>query len=609
MLIKQFRSFHKYLGNHFFAVTICVIFVGVGLRMGAASFHSSLPDYTSEPYTDEIHYRELARNLIDYRVYAAYSQGFFSTSTRPPVYPALLSLFSVLTDSCPRAHQILNLVFESFNLILILILGTLLFGRSCGLISMTVYAFFGPIFRYLHISTAEIPAITLILSALAQLITYRRSKSYLVGLGFAVIYALLIHIRPVFLLLIPILPVLTFIPVSDRDSPGQKAIRCAFPVLLILILCLPWGIRNYRQHNTVVPVCTLAGWHIGAHARSLDDLPVDLMWRYIYDPSRRGFSEGDYYREATSGSLKLMLSEPVESTVAGIARIFYIWGFDQPYKRIFQPKAYVYPQNFGSQYFLPLIDFEGIFYVTVILAAVVFARRRRKFARRAREWWGRSWPVWVFVITYAFAHIVSIPMTQYRLMIEPVVIILFVGLLLYLCSYKLPAAESDTAELRVCHYNQAIIYLFCGGFILFSIFRFGQSAPDTLSYRSGKKSDINGINAPLRFEEIKDLQWRYYGNIPGSPRTRVAGTVRYIATGLRFPNHQISAEDADGAVAKLFVQKGSLSHPLGVGDLKLNFPRTPDEISEGDRVLVTGAVSVDPYKELIIEVEDYQIIP
>jgi len=329
-----------WIWQHRIGIVLVIFIIGFLCRAVCLYHNDSHPNYDSDPYTDEIHYRQLAENLIQFKQFAAYSQGFFSVSTRAPVYPAVLSLTEFLTNFSPHSHHFLNLALDCLNILLIFTLGYTVSGWFCGAVSMGIYALFGPPFVYLKTSTPEILALTLLLVSVLHLYCFLSNpSSRFHAVGFALCYSILIHTRPAFLLLLPIILVGTFWFLRD-SLVGKLSSRLNFGLLiaLVVIFCAPWLLRNYQRHGTMVPVCTLAGWHLGAHARSLDELPVDLMWNYIYDPSRRGYAEGDYFRETTSQSVQMALQQPVQTTVTGLARIVYSWGFEKPYIRLFLPR-------------------------------------------------------------------------------------------------------------------------------------------------------------------------------------------------------------------------------------------------------------------------------
>jgi hypothetical protein len=626
-----------------FQTPVLIFTFGLLLRVVVILDESPLPNYSRHPYTDEIHYRQLADNLIEFRSFTACHQGFLTSSIRPPLYPAILSVFKFFTNSSPRSHHYLNLLLDSLNLLLIWVLASTLYGRLCAVLSTTIYAAFGPIFLYLTASTGEILAIFLLLLSVVSLIYLQKHRSAINVCSLAFCYSLLIHVRPAFILVLPIFGWLVYKTRSKHPQPN--AINPGLAVMLIIVFCLPWGFRNYLHHNTIVPVCTVAGWHVGSHARSLDELPIDMLWNYIYDPMRKGYTEGDYYREATGESIGLMFSHPFETTFTGISRIIGAWGFEKPYIRFFLPRSYVYPIYLRQSFFLPMIDFEGICYITLALAVAFGLKNRRRLRSKIKLWWAKSWTIVAIVGFYVAVHTISIPMIQYRVIIEPLIIILFVGLIFHFAGmarrggprpYRVPDSlgqvnpkcplehlkhSSKPAE-RMYHQRNRDGFLVTASrvpvgaaiiltalFFFNYVFAYGGSRP-VVSYSELLKESLPAKDEThLTYEELREIQWQNLGNIPGRPKARMAGVVRYISKGFQFPSSQIIAIKRSGYAASLFVRKYDPASPFGVGDIKLNFSRIGSHLREGDRIVVSGHASVDPFKEIVVDVEEYQILP
>ena len=77
---------------------------------------------------------------------------------------------------------------------------------------------------------------------------------------------------------------------------------------------------------------------------------------------------------------------------------------------------------------------------------------------------------------------------------------------------------------------------------------------------------------------------------------------------MQFLDNQITATSGRGSIAKLFVEKYSAENPLGIGDMKLNFQEPPSGIADGDIICVTGLAGTDPFREIIVDVQTYQIL-
>ena len=102
---------------------VFIVLAGVALRCVVVLTTQPHPKYHESPFRDEIHYRHLARNLVEFKHFTAIAEGFQTHSTRSPVYPALLALTNWFTDFAPKTHQWLNFGLDCINILLIGMLG------------------------------------------------------------------------------------------------------------------------------------------------------------------------------------------------------------------------------------------------------------------------------------------------------------------------------------------------------------------------------------------------------------------------------------------------------------------------------------------------------
>ena len=592
-----------------------LILVGLALRLATVLETPPHPGYASAPYKDEIHYRQLARNLIEFREFTAFAECFQTHSTRSPVYPAALSIAYRLSGHHPAAHLWLNLILEAVTIFLIWTVAARLYGPLAGMLAGVCHAFYGAVFYKFVVSTPQMLAITLVLATTLCMVSFLRDGgTRLQAWGLAVSFALLAHTRPVFLVLGPVFALIVWF---RAPCPWQRRL---FAIGLAIALCLPWALRNYVHHRTLVPVCTMAGWHLATHARSTDQLSYDMLMDYVYEPEHRGWTEGEFYRDAMSESRRMALSDPLKTTAIGIGRVWHQWRFHDPHKRIFSPKAYLHPVQLGTIR-LPLLDFEGMCYSTLIVALVCLIRMRRRAGPILRRWWRRGWLLLVLLAAYTAAHIISIPFIQYRQNMEPLVVILMIGFLLNVFRLSgwggrgygkhristtkglilgLTAIVALYAILFVCAFgtyprkNRHIATANTG-----AMGRQQLGMPQYMvdyDYRNGR---------PLHYEEVQKLQWADSGRIPEGTRMLAVGTIRHVAKGYQFVPDQLACVRAAGAVGKLEVEKYIRSTPLGIGDVLVNFADC--EPPENDRaILIAGTVTTGAFRELILTVHKYR---
>ncbi|MCK5843935.1 MAG: glycosyltransferase family 39 protein, partial [Victivallales bacterium] len=450
----------------------------IGLLIRSLALSHALAPGVSAPTMDEMNYRELACEILDHNRYAAWTEGFLTQSTRAPLYPLFIaSAYSISGSRDFAVPKILNLILDMCAIIAVFILALGLLGERPAIIAAAIYAVFGHAVNYMLISSPHTLAVLLtLLVALALINLDRRYKSAMVL--FVFFYTLLIHTRPVFLVVVPLLGPAIYFQLSKFKSSGGEPSSCCgrgegegslsicpfnqllnvlktdcrvkllksiLPIVLIALLCLPWGIRNYRIHKTIVPVCTIAGWHIASNGSFDMKLSLKFLMDHIYAPKHRGFTEGDYFVLGRRLFLDSFFEHPVKLPFFGGVRLVRGWSTPAPWWRFLLPKAYVFPIKVGHSSIIPLPDFEGMIYLFVFanLAAFVFLRRRALSACVAVLHDFRG--ILVLCVGYAIVHIIGIPLIAYRFIVEPVAILFGVALIFEF--YRAFRESRDSANL------------------------------------------------------------------------------------------------------------------------------------------------------------------
>lgn len=438
---------------------------------------------------------------------------------------------------------------------------------------------------------------------------------------------------------------------------GALVLKAAFPAVLALFLCLPWGVRNYRLHHAIVPVCVTAGWHLVNRAQTTEDLSVEFLTDYIYAPEHAQFTEGDYFREGMALSRELFRRQPLQVLYFGCLRVIQGWFLPQSPCRFLLPRAYVWPVFLGNRFFLPAVDGEGLLYLGIALTAIAAAGlrwHRRKdrtqatrfrisnfefrisatvFKKAFRTWFGPSRALLLLLAAYAAVHVIGFPLIQYRFIVEPVLLILGVGWGAgCLAAWKGNGttirdsdndsdndnnndsdSDKDKREIlspqSVCEFRGAEnLPLVCSAIFAAAILA-------AWGWRTERPSiQYPAIELPaghVDYPEARRLQWLGRGNLPEGTRAAFAGVLRYRRPGLAFPaGKAVAIPDENSTVAVLYVNSGNaraagFPDELGLGDCKLNI-RGKTTLQDGDAVRVRGTLKTGAYKDLILDVEAWQ---
>ena len=596
------------------------------------------------PTLDEMNYREYASNVIDYKQYAIWSEGVFVQSTRAPVFPMLIGAFYILTgDRGICQIKLINIFSDILAIFLIFLVARRIFGIKTALATAALYAVFGHALYYMKGSNPHTFATMLLLAICLALLHLKNSYKTALPV-FSILYALQIHTRPVFLVALPFLiPAIYLELMKDSKLPflkqltmdwKRRATKTILPVAIIAILCLPWGIRNYMVHKTIVPVCTIAGWHIASNPKFDIKLSIKYLTDNYYKPEHNNYNEADFFKLGEKIFFKSLVNNPLKIPLFGIVRILYCWTPPcKPFYRFLLPKAYVCPIYLTKNIMLPCPDFEGIIYISLLLIIILFIKAPSYAGKSMKKifWKGRG--IWIIILGYSAVHIIGIPLISYRFLIEPLLLIFATALgIQFIADQKhifkhkkeiknafqsqtdsdkepiVSALPEDKENCETGNSKHELIFLY----ILTAILLFLIVLP--LLYTTSPKTfvypELNNDKKHLTYKELRDIQWQHLGNIPPGTEATIQGVVKYIHKGFHYPTDNYYAEKKPVfSAARLFVLKQSKKFPLGTGDTRLNFPASMPLPKNGTPITISGKVKVGLFKEIIVDVEKYTPIP
>jgi len=167
-----------------------------------------------------------------------------------PGYPVFLGIIFLLTGGHIWPVIIVQAILGGLMSILVYILGTLISGWAAGLASAMWMALYAHHIRFTDIFSRDILGCFLFtLLVLVLCSPFRRMRSSLLAGG---ICALLIHVEPMFILLLPIFVLFIFFALTRHLFINVQYVFLF--VSFIIILSLPWTVRNYFVYHQAVPV-------------------------------------------------------------------------------------------------------------------------------------------------------------------------------------------------------------------------------------------------------------------------------------------------------------------------------------------------------------------
>lgn len=221
-----------------------------------------------EPRGDGREFHLLANVLADTGRYLqpfqhVYLHHTVPTTEKPPLYPAVLAVFSWLGLDSYAAHRVVSCVLGAVAVVLIGMLGRRVAGDRIGLLAGAIAAVY-PALWMLDASLRS-ESLYLPLIALALLLAYERRFVWLgVALGLAALT------RSEALLLVPLL--LLGIP-RPRLRPALVVVACCFVVIA------PWLARNWITFDQPTGISTNeGGLFAGANCHSAYYTPLIGTW-------------------------------------------------------------------------------------------------------------------------------------------------------------------------------------------------------------------------------------------------------------------------------------------------------------------------------------------
>jgi len=642
---------------------LLVLALAAVIRFGyVLRYHPGI-SYESRPFLDETDYDALAVNLLRFGRFAVFTEGHLAQGTRPPGYPVLLAALygafghRLLVARLANAALGVLAVGLSYALVRRLTAG-LRWSASAALAAAAVHALSGlPVLSEARLTGEELGIVLVLGLALtlsngrAGEALRRRGRGALPVLRLLAAAALgiaLIHVRPAFLVLTPVIAGAAYLSLRGRAGRGRSALGAVALAGMMAVGSVPWLVRSKVVLGRVVPISSVSGWHLLASSRSLDGLPTDALRRYAY--GYPGKSEGELFWQGTHQALTTMDGRPLTCIGAGLVRLWRSWGFPRWYERFWRASAYVVPVSFASSAgspgrparpWLPLIDFEGLVYLAVLFAcwSVVSGRWRRT---PWGGWWSRCGPQIVLVAGYAGVHALAVPFVQYRLYVEPVLVacgVVAVGWVLHPEKPGPPHTSRTTGaspvpgrrwfggrRAVVCLVGVAVLGAGWwwayrqrwGGEGLAAVKRaearayFASNQPEAL--RLWERDE------PLTFGEVRAYQYEHGGAVDGLVGRWVlwSGELGYCGPGFRYsPAHpgregevpclKLAREPgrSSGSVVRLVVGRDPARGLFGLGDVRVHVRRElPVNLNEHPGAVLARVRGTDLFGGVVLEATD-----
>lgn len=360
-------------------VLVLAVVVGFLLRLWWVYYAARSPVGLHDPFF----YLDYGRRMAEgggYRLADGEPTAYY-----PIGYPAILAAwfwvlqFTPLADHWIANTVILNLVLSTATIALVGVLGRRLLGPWVGAVAAVIVALFPSLI--FHTATILTETTFNFVFVLALVVLCWRPWSGQVPswprlVVFALLLGLAIEIRPIALLVVPMVGIALWC-VGERR---QALARFGAVAGLVVLVMVPWTVRNQVVMKAFLPIGTTTGDNlcIGNHPDAQGHFAFP-DWCFGHDPQvARPEFETLRNTELTNRSLHWIASHPLDQFRLIVQRTFYTFQHDHD--------AVPAVQSYGDDPFIPPVNAtvlanlaDGYFFAVLGIAALgvpFFANRR-----------------------------------------------------------------------------------------------------------------------------------------------------------------------------------------------------------------------------------------
>lgn len=228
---------------------------------------------------DEIFYDETARFWADGKLWwgtAPFGEAH-PTAWKPPLYPALVGTLYAIVGESPARVEYVQALLAAVAVALTWLFARRLFGPTAAVVAAWVVALFPLAFEYYGLLFPEALAIPLTLLALWLLIDRDPTPKLALAAGAVIGVGLLV--RPTSMFLFAGVLAAFVVGAGWRRGAALTAVAVGAAVLVVA----PWTVRNYAEHDGLIPISVQDGAVYGTfNAEAAED---DYAWRaFLADP-------------------------------------------------------------------------------------------------------------------------------------------------------------------------------------------------------------------------------------------------------------------------------------------------------------------------------------
>ena len=241
----------KLISQHSHLATTLILLMALGLRLAAvAVFHS-------EPVlNDAAQYSAIATSLAEGNGFSLYQEP---TAWRDPLYPITLALVYKLFGADTLVARLLQCALLIASCLVVIALGSTLFGRVAGLIAGLILAL-SPFHILMAVPLYTEPLGGLLLAAGTLLLVHLLGRYHWVRAGAAGLMAGLASLARATMLFLPLVWAGVILAWAKGRAWARKSAVLIF--LGSLVVLAPWGVRNRAQFGKFMITAPNLGLHL-----------------------------------------------------------------------------------------------------------------------------------------------------------------------------------------------------------------------------------------------------------------------------------------------------------------------------------------------------------
>jgi 4-amino-4-deoxy-L-arabinose transferase-like glycosyltransferase len=336
------------------------------------------------------------------------------TAWMTPVYPVLLAgifrLRGTYNFNAWSAAVLLNILFCALTCLPIFYAAKRLGGAGLAALATWLWAVFPnaillPVESMWDASISALLTATILWATIA-IVNSQRLRDWC---GYGLLWGVALMTNPTLAALFPFLLGWMIYRRRKHKLPWQTAVAAS--IVIAILCCVPWTVRNYAVFHRFVPLRSVLGLQLwlGNNDQTQDIFRGDL--HPIYNAAEREkyieLGELDYMQEKKHEALQYMASHPSREFRLIGRRFISIWSGGTPY-----PVAdFIRTPWLWFRY---ILAFNLLASLGALYGIIFLIRDSNEFA----------FPVAVFPIVYPWAYYLTLSLPRYRLPIDPIVLLL-----------------------------------------------------------------------------------------------------------------------------------------------------------------------------------------